>query len=481
MGLFRRIFNSKSSKVEVTTENFLEVFRKFFKEIYKYFFEQEIVYLHTKIRKLENVVEQLKKNDNMLYIEIEKLKALHSITTPPIDTEAVYPPSEEIDSITWVWNEPSGEPEDYLTPFTDTLNGSTVIRIGDTSMGGGAVDQQVGTLYSKVQPWNCDETLIMLGDKSPNGAPILNASNYNFNKWLDLPPEPRWSNLNPKLIYGTSGNEFVVVNYDTEVRSTVHTFASYDNVSMGYNEGNIDQNDKYVALIAETATQRFIVVYDIQLDSIFATMEIDNSADLDWASVSIRGEYVLLQWRPDGVGNEQGLWCYDIDLTNGKQLYYSTQHGDCCIDQNGDEVYVQFRNGDDIGDDGYFLVMTRLSDGADELMFYDTGSPKGIYGGHISGRNFNRPGWAYVSETCCANSAGVPNENFALKLDWDGDNEIQRFGFNYGSRPGGATEDEVRACPNRDGTKIIFNSFYYDTTLESLSYPPAWVMEYPQN
>lgn len=480
MKLFSRIFSNSDyiTNNQFTSlfkdhlkKYYLDYFDEFFSTIYKKFFK-------VKFEEIEKNIDNLKSSNEMLHIEIEKLKNLHSVViVPPTPTGYVYPLSEEINSITWVWNEPSGEPEDYLIPFMDDLSGSTVIRVGDETAFG-ITGQQVGMSYAKRQPWNSNETLIMLTD-GPGGARILNADDYTVDKIVDLPPNPAWSNLDPNILYGDSGNSFVKHTVDTNTRSTVRTFSDYTDISFGYAEGNQDKYDKYVCLIGEKAGgTRHLIVYDIQLDSIYAELEISNSASLDWASVSIEGNYVVLNFENHGTGANLGIWCYDIDLTNGRQISTTSEHGDCCIDQNGDEVYVQFRSTDE---GGYFMEMCRLSDGEKELLFYDTGSPKGIYGGHISGRNFDRTGWAYVSETCCANTAGVPNENFAIKLDWDGDNIIQRFGFNYGSRVGTSQDDEVKMCPNRSGTKLLFNSYYYDSTLETWSYPPAWVMEYPQN
>lgn len=366
---------------------------------------------------------------------------------------------------------------DYLQVFSDILTGYPVRRIGDAatfSVSDG--DSKIRHHYPKTQPWNSDGTKIML-----QGYPmaILDGSSYEFLGFVDNPGNGHWANTNPNIIYGTYLNDLATVDVSdvsNDQYQVIRTFQGYNEVSFGHGEGNISNDDRYIGLIGDDGSQTTLIVYDIPNDTIVGS-KIVPAGDLDWFSVSPQGNYAVAMWRDDGSGTTEGIKVYDIDMSNERHIGDNTAHADIGIDVNGKEVIIQYGSTEQWSLN-YSLQMIRLEDGAQFNLFpYING--EGIWGGHISTRNTDRPGWAYVSENCCAHETKpAANEVFAIKLDPSNPGIIQRFGkhqskpTNYGN--------EAMAVPNRDGTKIIFASNFYDSTVSNWTYAPSFVLEVPQ-
>ena len=104
-------------------------------------------------------------------------------------------------------------------------------------------------------------------------------------------------------------------------------------------------------------------------------------------------------------------------------------------------MYVQFEFGSRNGIWGY-----DLENGQERQLL-----PDKYNGGHVSCRNYARPGWCYLSTT-----AEGYREVFALKLDGSG--TVNRFAQTR------QTTWNAEGGVNADGTKIIFLSDWHATT-----------------
>jgi hypothetical protein len=382
-----------------------------------------------------------------------------------------YPPQVQLPNVNYQnYQSPDENLPDYLESFTEELSGSTVMRIGDATTFG-TTSNRIRHNYSKDQTWNSDETLIKLAGYP---AAILDAETYEFLYWSNIPSYGRWSNVQPNIIFGTSGNSFVSHDINTNQRTTLHTFSEFTSVDFGYGESNQSNNDRYVGLIGANGSTKTAFVYDIENDEITGSYIIP-SGDLDWFSVSQSGEYAVLCWRTDGSGSNQGLKTFNINMQNERHIADTTPHGDLGYDAFGNEVFVGY--GDQAQwDAGFSLFMTRLDGGGITNLFpYVNGL--GIWGGHVSCRNLDRPGWAYVSEQCCSSNPVAPREIFAIKLDDSG--IIERFGKHH-SAPASYLH-QTQVVPNRNGTKVIFASNWSDSGIINQTSAPAFVLEYPQN
>ena len=398
-----------------------------------------------------------------------------------------YPTQVDINTITWspdpyVGNSDSPyggavTPITLRTPEVDPETGAYLTRVGDESTHGSG---NTGHNYSSTPVWNCENNLILIGDNPAyilaDGGSTNNPDNYQTAYTCNPPSWARWSNLDPFKMFGTqNGDEFVSMDIRTDVRTTLHTFTGYSNLSIGDGEGKQDRNDQYICLIGIKSGNKHIVVYDIINDT-FDELDLGSSAsDLDSATVSPLGNYVVLTWKTDGTGAEQGFQRYDIDLTNRTSLYAWSQHDDIGIDFNGDEVLVTLVADPTQWSNNNYIVMVRLSDGLVTPIFNDTDG--GIWGAHFSVAA-ERNGFVYVSENLASNEV-VANRCFALPLDPSSANLIEIYGSHHSNRTISYLH-EAKVSVNRTGTKMCFDTNLFNDTLEAETSAPAHILEFPQ-
>ncbi len=383
----------------------------------------------------------------------------------------VYPPDVNVNSVDWgTYQVPTSVP-DYLATFTDPLTGNNVTRISDENVFG-CDCSQLRHIYAKKQPWNADGTKIMTA-----GWPskILDGNTYEVLTTAYC--RSLWSNVEPDITYDSHENQLFRRNIVTQNETVLKTFSGYSSVSVGDGEGNLSNDDRYVALIATSGSQKTILVYDIFNDEILGTKSL-GTANIDWVSVSQSGEYVVMSGYSDGSGPLQGIKAYDKYMNNEIHLYSGRPHGDIGYDAQGNEVYVAYQ-----GVSGYSLSYARLDNGAKQGIFPFSGGAgdSGLWGGHISTRNLDRPGWAYVSEQghpSNVNNYEATREIFAIKLD--NSQTIERF-TKHNTNLNSGYSHQAHAVPNRDGSKVIFASNWDNASLENNSYPLLWVVEAPQD
>lgn len=341
----------------------------------------------------------------------------------------VYPPNTIYDGPKTV---PTIPRPGYLQPITDPVFGTKVTRISDESTFGGSANHRLQHLYSKTQPWNSDMTLIQM-----HGARvILDAKTYQVIKIQSSKNEAKWSTVDPNILYYVSGNQFRKWNVRTDTDTVLHTFAE-GNISMGNYEGNISIRDRYVLLNVGTLA----IVYDITNDVVIAKNDL---GPMDWATISQSGNYVVSRPDPQALG----VLVYDRNLNLLRKIFNKGQHGDVGYDTAGNEVYAQMCP----------MQMARLDNGQVTSLGADLC-------GHLSTRNYLRPGWALVTD---GSSNG---EVFAIKLD--GSKTVERFA--HGRTSGSNYDAQAKGVVSPDGSKVMWNSDWGSGTVY------AYVAEMPGN
>jgi hypothetical protein len=323
--------------------------------------------------------------------------------------------------------------------------------------------------YAKAQPWNADASVYKFYTVA-----LYDAISHQMIK--DLPGSPLyptyWSNIDANILYGFKENgDIKTYSLDTEqIDLLSHIYfdetnaIDYDIVKLGPGEGNIDKNDHYVAFVGKRGLDMYVIVYDLQLHQVKHTKLFagawGNGTEVpdyvDWVSVSQSGDYVGIMWNHNTTSEENPFNThYGVEIYNSIDMQYLRRissygnHGDFGFAQNGDEVFVQFW-----GPTGslnmYFLdrlervVLSSNSDFSGE--------------GHISCRNLNRPGWAYVSQDEEVHTGQI----VAIKLDDSG--IVEHFGHHYSTA---STYDKSpMPCPNPNGDKIMYKSDFGDATTE---------------
>ena len=412
--------------------------------------------LYPRVNILENKVTNLER----------RLDSLVTALNPIPDVKR--PTQVNVTTIDWGKYEPITNVPNYLESVVE--NEIKITRISDYTAFG-CDCSQLRHRYSKNRAWNADETLIMT---SGSPAKLLDATTYEVVKELRV--KAIWSNTNPELTYDVAGNAtFVSKNVITEKTNTLLNLSHlYDALSFGNNEGNLSNDDRYAALIGYKSGNQTIMVYDL-LDNKIVSTKYYGKAPIDWIGISQLGNYVVVMFKNNGSGSWQGTKSFTRDLQNEVHLVNGHPHADIGIDQEGKEVLVHYGN---TGDSKYSLGYTNLKTGETKKLFYHTDAfgDRGLYGGHISTRNIDRPGWAYVSDQghpTDVNKHEATREMFAIKLDASG--IIERFGKHHNKTINNLHDSQ--GVVNKDGTKILFATNFDNSNYLNKSYPIICVAE----
>jgi len=320
--------------------------------------------------------------------------------------------------------------------------------------------------YSKTQIWNADQTKYKISSWK-----VYDATTYEEVQSLsDLYPS-YWSNSNPDIIWSFRENgDIKKYNVLSNTVQTVANISGYEFIKLGPGEGNIDKNDHYVALVGkkDNGAGSFdldVIVYDLQANQIITTKNFPNGwADgpeygpkyIDWVSVSQSGDYVVIMWNhntatDNGVDEytENGNLHYGVEVYDTQTMQFQNRiirygnHGDLGYAVDGDEVLVQFYG----VYGGGTIYMFKLNGSGYTVL--STHPDFGLYG-HISCRNLNRPGWAYVTNSRAEESGQM----VAVKLDNSG--IVENFGHHFSSAT--SYEQAAMAVASPNGDKICFKS-----------------------
>jgi len=376
---------------------------------------------------------------------------------------------------------------DYLGTYVDPVFNNSVTRITDRA-------NQTGNAHSypKTQSWNADSSLIRLGYRLYN-ADDFSESALTQNQLLrGSLTEMKWSSYEPNVFYGIDvrWDRFVFMKATIDRADHTITYvdmpnatfmkSEYDEMKLGKYEGNLDHYDNYtlfsgrkkdtnrVTLLVYHLKDNYGGTYNFIESNIttemkwyveaangdFTTDTTQANQMFDWASMSALGNYVIVNYRSKKGDAEQeySIEQYYKNLHLVRRLAEHGNHGDLGIDANGKEVYVQFGFGTLNGEDNRGIWMYPL-DGSPRVQLL----PDKYNGGHISCRNYQRPGWCYVNtrylDTRDPSNIKGMREVFAVKLD--DSHTVQRFAQTHNStQNAGCTQ--VNVSP--DGTQVLFAS-----------------------
>lgn len=386
----------------------------------------------------------------------------------------------------------------YLVPLFPEPFGLKVLRItDDTGKQIGFPSSQRGTWgsdarhhYSNDQPWSADGALLAIqnsGGGTPNYVyldgetyrPVRGpCANYDYydDRWHPSRRHPRERinvNRTDKLTW------FDVINC-TETRSWTLP------IPVKGIGGNPSDDGRFVALTDER--HAFIVDMDPQPPlapypnrrigpprDLTGDCELPEGCAVNWVSISPSGQYMVVNYHGDH------LRVYDVNAgtlaitprpmpttypkcsgTASNGFIYDLGHQDMALnpfDHNEDVIIGQ----EHCGNRGQRLaggrilvggvMMVRLRDGAITALTTPTNE---AYPYHISTRNYDRPGWAYVSYWPSAGGRGrFSDEIIAVRMDGSG--TVERYAHTR-TETAGCYRCEAHAVPSRDGKRIVWAS-----------------------
>jgi len=148
-------------------------------------------------------------------------------------------------SQTAILPQPPATPKPALgATFVDTLYGTCFRRISDDQLYPTSTHNPV-PLYSQLQAWNADQSLIFLA----NGD-LLRSPSYSYYKRVATGGANfRWSPVYPNIGYFSRSNRFEKMDVNTDVITTLHTFNEYPG---GLEHGNewedLSNDSRFVVL-----------------------------------------------------------------------------------------------------------------------------------------------------------------------------------------------------------------------------------------
>jgi len=378
----------------------------------------------------------------------------------------------------------------YLSASTDPRFGTTVVRIaGDagTPIGNGVSGNwgsDVRQHYSKDQPWNSNNTLIAI-QNGGGGMVLLDGDTYEPVKGKCSSyslSDDRWhpSPAHPNERINVNHTELMWYDVVNCVKTRSWTLP-YEVQYFGPSEGNPSFDGRFVALT--DGARMFVVDMDPQAPyTAYPAQRIGPSVAInecglaggctvDWVSISPSGKYVVVSYDGDFPRvydvnpatleltprpmPSASLRCHG---TAAQGFIYDLGHADMTLnpfDNNEDVIIGQ----EHCGNRGRVVngilmsgvVMVRLKD---DTITPLTNPTNEAYPHHISTRNYDRPGWAYVGyHTDSGKKFG--DEIIAVKLD--GSQSVQRFAHKHSAYTS-CYRCESHSVPSRDGRRIMWAS-----------------------
>ncbi len=353
-------------------------------------------------------------------------------------------------------------------------------------------------VYSKQQPWNADETLISIENRGAGASPavlILDSATYrpkyapcdNYDLW-DYRWHPSRAHAHEQINVDPSGTELMWFNVVSCTKTRSWSLPIAADYGIGSGEGNPSNDGRFV-LIAGT-TQIYAVDMDPQRPfapypsrRIGPALDVSDcglsSCTIDNATVSASGQYAVVSYQGDNqrvfdidqstlglTPHEMPAHSFRCAGTPAAGYIYSLGHADVALnpfDKDEDVIVGQ----DECHLEGQtvngvlvsHVMMVRLRDGRITAL---TDPSNEAYAHHVSTRNLNRPGWAYV-DYFPEDGKRFSDEVIAVKLD--GSQAVQRFAHKHSAFEAGTadlTEEcyrcESHVAPSLDGRRILFAS-----------------------
>jgi hypothetical protein len=274
---------------------------------------------------------------------------------------------------------------EHLLAATDPEFGTRVVRVTDVeSETGGEVIKPV---YSTVQAWNADETLLMLYEVGA-GHRLYDGRSYEFIRALNISPpdleQVYWHPRDPDLLYYADGDELIEYDVPDDTMTSVHTFGDCGRVSAGDDPMYISWDGPSFGFLCENTGEAF--VYRL---------------DTDTESARVDAPDLGPQLGPSGDTVYLGGDIYDGDMNFLRTLDLDNPYDHASLGRyaGGNDtlnivVFDPGPNGSGIGT----LVVFDLITGEDTVIIgEETGYPYPPSGTHISAVAHRAPGWVSVS------------------------------------------------------------------------------------
>jgi hypothetical protein len=307
--------------------------------------------------------------------------------------------------------------------------------------------------YSSTQAWNADQSLLAITNGC-NGFCFLDGRTYKpaFHRPVDH--DCKWHPIDPALMICVYVNGIYTWEPRSNATVVVYAPSTYSKIQFGPYKGNLSRDGNRLVLRAINSAGALVAfACDLSTGTKYPDINLANLAGTNaYCGISASGRYIYCF-----QATEDGTEVTYIFTVEGAQVQHWTEHhrpghGDMTIDADGSDVYVGVSKADP---DKWHIIKRRLEDGrVTDLV------PAG-YGTHVSTRNINRPGWAFVSYegaySKVMDSPGwAPFYQEVVALRIDGSGEIRRVAQDRNAKSD--YNSETHASPSPDASQVIWSS-----------------------
>lgn len=288
--------------------------------------------------------------------------------------------------------------------------------------------------------------------------------------------EPQWHPTDPNALYYVQtygGNKL----YKLDVRNNTYTVAADFTGKFPHStrarrfwtksEGSPSADGRYWGFQVEDANFNMLgyMVWDLEQGRVVGSRA--DSRRPDHSSMSASGRWFI------SSDDATGTWAWSPDFRTKKRLLHKSEHSDLALGPNGEDYYVSIDYQSNAGDVFFVNIDTCPAVDASAtsapvcprtVLFptYSNGSGTAL---HVSGKGFNKPGWAVISTygTSASRNGAWPwytNKIFAVELKAN----PRVYPLAYTRVRDGDYWAEPHASVSRDFTRIIYNSNWGSTS-----------------
>ncbi len=293
--------------------------------------------------------------------------------------------------------------------YRDPAFGTTVIRITNSQP-----DEVYKPVYSTIQAWNADESLMLLYKKKgkENAHILLDGFTYEPIKALDIGPadleEVFWSHSDPDILFYASKQyptygDFIKLNVRTGEEVVLRNFEDVcgknNTPSAGGDPMMHSMNDDLFGFRCDTGDNWTMMSYEVSTDTLLTQPLGEGTPYENWSA-------------PLPLPDADGFWLQgkilEKDLKTVRtefDMYKHHEHADYGYAWDGREVYyaVAFDaskegcGGDVYGGVGHLIEHDMKTGECRPVINEKDGWPYTTRGTHISARATRKPGWVAMS------------------------------------------------------------------------------------
>lgn len=348
--------------------------------------------------------------------------------------------------------QPKAKPA-YLDTIIDPSFGTIIRRITDAGVG-----NVIKPMYSTVQAWNADESLMIVYNQSTGNHQLLDGMTYEFIRNLDFWPSDIedifWDFDDPDILYylNASTDNFIRYHVSTQNKDTIanlNTLVGCDGaIALGNDVQMMSWDSDVIGFRCGNET---VYSYRISTDQV-TTFDISN---VNWVAPGSAPSGNLFYHRTN-VYDSSGNLLFELNETN-------TEHS--CLGRlaNGNDAHfaVAFEQGPEGGCMGNIIAHDLTTGECFPIISQSQGYPYPKSGTHISAVTHKNTegGWVAASMIGFAqNGQTLLDQELVIAKAEEENIKVCRIGHHRSDEDEFDYWGEPHACISPTGTRVLFGS-----------------------